>query len=102
MSLDYISFDFGQKDGTVLSADAFFKRHSNFKFTYNQKKRMLENIETQGILIVKKFPYESEIKITEFYQNFVFRDLHTGELYLRPLHEVGAGVFLSKIKFRGF
>lgn len=98
MPVDYISFDFGCRDGTVLSADDFFGRRGDLNFTYNQKKRMLENIETQGILIVKNFPYESEIVITEFFSNFVFRDPGTGELYLRPLYEAGIGVFFIKEK----
>ena len=96
MSIDYISFNFGRKDGTILSADDFFKIHGNIKFTNVQKRRMMENLETQGILIVKGFPNSSRIIITDFYSNFVFEEPESGELYLKPLYETGIGVFFIK------
>lgn len=96
MQSDYMSFEYGRKDGTIQSKDEFYSEHSDIALTPAQKERLEQNLEVQCILILKEF-FEREIVPQGFYQTFIFKDSQTDELYLKPLYEIDIKVFFKKL-----
>ena len=52
MQSDYMSFEYGRKDGTIQSRDEFYSEHSDIALTPAQKERLEQNLEVQCILIL--------------------------------------------------
>ena len=87
-------FEYGRKDGTILNEEDFFSEHQDVKITPAQKERLKQNLEAQCILVLKEFANKEYIVLRGFYRTFIFRDVATQELYLKPL-EVDIRVFFK-------
>lgn len=96
MQSDYMSFEYGRKDGTIQSKDEFYSEHSDIAITPAQKERLEQNLEVQCILILKESA-KKEIVPQGFYQTFIYKDNETEELYLKPLYEIDIKVFFKKL-----
>lgn len=94
MPSDYMSFEFGREDGTFLSENDFFAEHTNIRLTPFDREHLKQNLEKQCSLIAREF-HNKEIEPYGFYETFIFKDIHTNELYLTPL-EINIGVFIKK------
>lgn len=96
MPSDYMSYEFGRKDETLQSENDFFAEHKNIRLTPIEREHLKRNLEKQCYLIAREF-YNKEIEPYGFYETFIFKDIHTNELYLMPL-EINIGVFIKKAK----
>lgn len=86
MASQFFPYEFGHPDGTLLSEEAFFAEHSNIRITPAQKSRLLQNLENQCFLVLKRFQNTNRIILYGFYQSIIFKDAVTNEYYLRPLN----------------
>lgn len=93
---DCMPFEFGRKDGTILSEEEFFSEHQDITITPAQKERLLQNLERQCVLALKEFGTREFIILQGFCQTFIFKEEKTQELYLRPL-EIDIRVFFRKV-----
>lgn len=96
MSNDCMPFEYGRKDGTILSEEEFYSEHQDVDLTPAQKERMKQNLENQCILALKEFGNKEYIILQGFCKTFIFKDSETNELYFRPL-EIDVRVFFRKI-----
>lgn len=97
MSEYYMSFEFGRRDGTILTEDEFFTEHEDVVITPAQKERLKQNLEVQCILILKRFANSERILLKGFYKTFIYKDNVTDEFYLKPLYEIDIKVFFKKL-----
>lgn len=95
MQWDYMSFEYGRKDGTIQSKDDFYSEHS-ISLTSVQKERLEQNLEVRCTLILKEF-VDKEIVVSGFYQTFIFKDIQTDELYLKPLEHINIKVYFKQM-----
>lgn len=96
MSIDYLPFEYGRKDGTILTEDEFYLEHEDIIITPAQKERMKQNLEIQCTLALKEFGNKEYIILQGFCKTFIFKDKETQELYFRPL-EIDIRVFFRKL-----
>lgn len=96
MQVDYMSFEYGRKDGTIQSRDEFYAEHSDIAITPVQKARLEQNVERQSLLILKEYA-NRDIILEGYYETFIYKDNQTDELYLKPLYEIEIKVFFKKM-----
>lgn len=95
MDGEYIAFNFGKKDGSLLTQEEFFRQHRNIKISSLQKKQLLQNLERQCVLVLKEFSSREVIVLQDFTAKFIYQDDETQEWYLKPL-EVELRVYFMK------
>lgn len=93
---DCMPFEYGRIDGTILSEDEFYSEHQDVVLTSAQKERLKQNLENQCVLALKEFGNRERIILRSFCRTFIFEDVETNELYLKPL-EIDVGVFFRKV-----
>lgn len=96
MPNDCMLFEYGRRDGTILSEEEFYSEHQDVTLTPTQKERLKQNLEVQCILALKEFGNKEYIILQGFCQTFIFKDAETQELYFKPL-EIEVGVFFRKM-----
>lgn len=84
----YCSFDFGRKDGTILTAEKFYAEHPNARVPPEEEKRMLSNLERMGLLVLQQFWERSITNIEGYYETIIFRNEETNELFFMPIEDV--------------
>lgn len=89
-------FEYGRKDGTILTEQEFYLEHQDITITPAQKERMEQNLERQCSLALKEFGNKEYIRLQGFCKTFIFKDSETQELYLKPL-EIDIRVFFRKV-----
>lgn len=93
---DCMPFEYGRRDGTILSEEEFYSEHQDIVFTPAQKERFKQNLERQCILVLKEYGNKDYIVWEGFCRTFIYKDDVTQELYLKPL-EIDIRVFFQKI-----
>ena len=93
---DCMPFEYGRRDGTILSEEEFYSEHRDIVITPTQKERLKQNLERQCILALKEFGNRDYIILQGFCRTFIYKDDETQELYLKPL-EIDIRVFFRKI-----
>lgn len=88
MSRNNLSFEYGRKDGTLLSEEQFFQEHDISRLTSSQQKRLLENLEVQAFAFLKECKGKTKFNLTDFCRKFVFIESKTKEMYFKPILEI--------------
>lgn len=96
MIADCMPFEYGRRDGTILSEEEFYSEHQDIVITPAQNERLKQNLERQCILDLKEFGNRDYIILQGFCRTFIYKDDETQELYLKPL-EIDIRVFFRKI-----
>ena len=96
MTNDCMPFEYGRRDGTILSEEEFYSEHQDVNLTLAQRERLKQNLEVQCVLALKEFGNKEFIILQGFCQKFIFKDSETHELYLKPL-EIEVRVFFRKM-----
>lgn len=66
---DCMPFEYGRRDGTILSEEEFYSEHRDIVITPTQKERLKQNLERQCILALKEFGNRDYIIL--YYKVFV-------------------------------
>lgn len=89
-------FEYGTRDGTIISEEEFFATHPEPRLTPERRERLIQNLECQGLLALKEFGSRNDIELEGFCATFIYKDPITQELYFKPI-EIDIRIFFRKV-----
>lgn len=95
MRSDFVSFELGREDGTLLSLEEFISEHNDIVLTPGQWKDLFENLEVQAYIFICESRNKDVNKFVDYCKKIVFIDEQTNEPYFKPLAEIDIKVFFK-------
>lgn len=95
IEIDYMSFEYGQRDGRIITKNEFYGNCVRVSLTPEQIRRLEGNLERQCLLILQK-SFGRECLPEDFRGIPVWKNEETKEFYLKPLYEDEVRVYIKK------
>lgn len=75
MIADCMPFEYGRRDGTILSEEEFYSEHQDIVITPAQNERLKQNLERQCILALKEFGIGTILYYKVFVEHLFIRTM---------------------------